>query len=33
MKRKATKTAAFSKLEAGLEDAIAYHQGALRTRR
>ena len=28
MKRKATKTSAFSKLKAGLEDAIAYHQGA-----
>jgi putative transcriptional regulator len=28
MKRKTTKTAAFSKLKAGLEDAIAYHRGA-----
>ncbi len=27
MKRKSTRTAAFSKLEAGLEDAIAYHRG------
>ncbi len=28
MKRKTTKTTAFSKLEVGLEDAIAYHRGA-----
>jgi DNA-binding transcriptional regulator YiaG len=28
MKRKATKISAFSKLKAGLEDAIAYHQSA-----
>jgi putative transcriptional regulator len=28
MKRKTTKTTAFSKLKAGLEDAIAYHRGA-----
>ena len=28
MKRKARKTTAFSKLKAGLEDAIAYHRGA-----
>jgi putative transcriptional regulator len=28
MKQKTTKVAAFSKLKAGLEDAIAYHRGA-----
>ncbi len=28
MKRKSTKTSAFDKLAAGLEDAIAYHRGA-----
>jgi DNA-binding transcriptional regulator YiaG len=28
MKRKTTKASAFSKLKAGLEDAIAYHRGA-----
>ena len=28
MKRKATKASAFSKLKAGLEDAISYHRGA-----
>jgi len=28
MKRKATKISAFSKLKAGLQDAIAYHRGA-----
>jgi putative transcriptional regulator len=27
MKRKATKVSAFSKLKAGLEDAIAFHRG------
>lgn len=27
MKRRTTKTSAFSKLKAGLEDAIAYHRG------
>ena len=27
MKRRSTRTSAFSKLKAGLEDAIAYHQG------
>ena len=27
MKRKTTKSTAFSKLKAGLEDAIAYHRG------
>ena len=30
MKRKTTKTTAFSKLRAGLEDAVAYHRGARR---
>jgi putative transcriptional regulator len=28
MKRKTTKATAFSKIKAGLEDAIAYHRGA-----
>ena len=28
MKRKTTKSSAFSKLKAGLEDAVAYHRGA-----
>lgn len=28
MKRRSTKTSPFSKLKAGLEDAIAYHRGA-----